>query len=1085
MKKNLYLVLFWLTLPLFSIHLDAQEAPLWLRYPAISPDGQRIVFAYKGDIFQVAAQGGQAYPLTLHEAHDFMPVWSHDGQYIAFASDRFGNYDVYLIPAQGGAETRLTYHSASDYPYAFSKGNDAVYFGSSRLDAAENQQFPSGVLAELYQVPIQGGMPKQVLTTPAEQVQVNKSGTMLVFHDRKGYEDAFRKHHTSSVTRDVWSYDLNSKIYKQLSSFEGEDRNPIFAPDQQHIYYLSEAQGDFNIFKMPLSGGAATQLTQFKSHPARFLSSSDEGLLCFSWNGEIYTFREGEQPQKVNIQIATGDRYSSERLETVNGDASEMALSPNGKEVAFVHRGEVFVSSVSKGTTRRITNTPEQERSISFSPDGRAILYAGERNGSWNVYQTKLVREEEPYFFQSTLLKEEVVVATPAEEFQPAYSPDGKEVAYLEERTALKVIHLPSKAIREILPSDRNYSYSDGDQHYQWSPDGKWFLLSYLEPKTWNEQAGLVSSKGGELPFNLTKSGYANAAPRWMMDGKMMIWYSDRDGQKNHGSWGGESDVYGLFFDQKAYDRFKMSEEDYQILKEQEKKEKEEKKEAAAKTEADKKTEVALKPIQIELDGIEDRKVRLTIHSSDLAGAHVSKDGEKLYYLTRFEKGFDLWQTELRTKETKVLLKLGAKSAGSLSADTTGKYLFFLADGKIQKVELESAKKESVDFNGEMTVAEMAERAYLFEHAWRQVDKKFYKTDLHEINWDFYRQEYARFLPHINNNADFAEMLSEMLGELNASHTGGRYSPKRENPDETAALGLFYDQKHTGPGLKIAEVMDKSPVLKKESRIKAGVIIEKIDGNAISANENPYRWLNRKTDKPTLLSLYDPASQQRWDESVKPISQGAENQLRYERWVENCRQIVDSLSGGRVGYVHVRGMNDASYRTVYEDVLGKNADKDALVVDTRFNGGGWLHDDLATFLSGKQYIGFMPRGQDLGTEPQFKWKRPSVVVMSESNYSDAHMFPFAYRELGIGKLVGMPVPGTGTAVWWEQLHTGDLVFGIPQVGMLTNDGQYLENTQLEPDIKAPNDPGIVSKGGDQQLEAAVKELLEQLKQIKP
>ena len=279
--------------------------------------------------------------------------------------------------------------------------------------------------------------------------------------------------------------------------------------------------------------------------------------------------------------------------------------------------------------------------------------------------------------------------------------------------------------------------------------------------------------------------------------------------------------------------------------------------------------------------------------------------------------------------------------------------------------------------------------------------------------------------------------------------------------------------------------MDKSPVVQEGSRIKAGVIIEQIDGQEITPEVNPFRLLNRKADKNTLLSLYEPATQQRWEETVKPINLGEENELRYQRWVEHCREIVDKSSDGRIGYVHVRSMNDDSYRTVYEEVLGRNANKEALVVDTRFNGGGWLHDQLATFLSGHPYVTMMPRGQDLGSEPMSKWSKPSVVVMSESNYSDAHMFPYAYKALNIGKLVGMPVPGTATAVWWERLHTGDLIFGIPQVGVVTNDGDYLENNQLEPDIKVPNEPGVVSKGRDQQLEAAVKELLEQLEKARP
>lgn len=246
----------------------------------------------------------------------------------------------------------------------------------------------------------------------------------------------------------------------------------------------------------------------------------------------------------------------------------------------------------------------------------------------------------------------------------------------------------------------------------------------------------------------------------------------------------------------------------------------------------------------------------------------------------------------------------------------------------------------------------------------------------------------------------------------------------------------------------------------------------------LTATMNHYPLLNRKAGKNTLLGLYDPETKERWQETVKPISGGQQRQLLYERWVEGNNRMVEELSGGRLGYVHVRGMDDESFRKVYSDALGKHYAKEGLIVDTRFNGGGWLHDDLATFLDGSQYMSFSPRGQDLGSEPQFKWKKPSVVVMSESNYSDAHMFPVTYRAMGVGKLIGMPVPGTGTAVWWEGLQNG-CWFGIPMVGMVDLNGNYLENQQLEPDVKVALDPAVVITGRDQQLEAAVQELLEE------
>ena len=424
MKRSIPL----LAASLLSFIAFAQMDALWLRYPAISPDGKTIVFSYQGDLHKVAASGGLATVLTVHEAYDYNPVWSHDGQQIAFASDRYGNFDVYVMPAAGGQATRLTYHSAGEFPSDFTPDNQEVIYASSQLDAASNQQYPSGVLPELYKISVKGGMPRQLLTTPAQDARFNADGSVLVFHDRKGYEDEFRKHHVSSVTRDIWKYETKSKKYTQLSSFEGEDRNPIVAPNQQDVYFLSEKSGTFNVWKMNLDGGGEKQITTLDKHPVRYLSMASDGTLCFSYNGELFTMKEGGQPQKVTVKVTTDGRYNQEKTVSVNSDATEIALSPNGKEVAFVHRGEVFAASIKEGPPRRITNTPEQERSISFSPDGRSILYAGERNGSWNIYQSSLAREEEKYFFNSTILKETPVIATESEEFQPAYSPDGKEI---------------------------------------------------------------------------------------------------------------------------------------------------------------------------------------------------------------------------------------------------------------------------------------------------------------------------------------------------------------------------------------------------------------------------------------------------------------------------------------------------------------------------------------------------------------------------------------------------------------------------------------------------------------------------------
>ncbi len=1022
-------------------------------------------------------------PLHLPSVTDMTlcPFWSPDGKSIAFASDRNGNYDIYVMPASGGTAKRLTYYSAGDYPSCFSADGTTIYFTSARMDNINNVMFPSGVLPEMYSVSVKGGKETQVLSVPAEDAKWDKAGNRLIFHDRKGYEDAWRKHHTSSVARDLWMYNKKENKYTKLTDFEGEDRNPVFSTDESDLYYLSEKSGTFNIWKMNIAAPTqSTQITKFEKDPVRFLSSSNEGLLCFSQNGELYTKAGNAEPQKISIKIETDERYTDAKTETFNNGVTDMDVSPNGKEVVFVVRGEVFAASVESGITKRITNTPEQERSVSFSPDGRSILYASERNKIWGLYQSSLTRKEETQFFSSTVLNEETILAGKTETFQPSYSPDGKEVAFLEDRTAIKIINLKSKSVREILAADKNYSYSDGDQWFDWSPDGKYLLVQFLQDGNWLTEVGLIETTGSGKLVDLTQSGFDNAVPKWGMNGKMMYWLSNRNGMKNVSSHGSQLDVYGMFFTQAAYDRFKLSKEEFTTIRDKEDKDKEKEKEKEKNKDKDKNKSDSTQKInlEIELAGIADRKSRLTIHSSDLGDALLSKDGEQLFYLSKFEKGYDLWSNKFRENETKLLVRLEANSAGNLKMDKEGKVLFLVADGKMMKITIEKSEKKEINFNAEMNLNTVIERAYEFEHAWRQVVKKFYVTDLQKTDWNYYKDNYARFLPHINNNRDFAEMMSEMLGELNASHTGCRYNPKFKNPDETASLGVFYDDKYTGKGMKVAEVIDKSPLVQASSQIKAGTIIEKIDGIDITEETNIYQLLNRKTGKYTLLSLYDGAK--RWEETVKPIGPGQLNELLYQRWVKKMQDLTDKASNGQVAYMHVRGMNDESYRVFYEQVMGKYTSKKALIVDTRFNGGGWLHDDLATFLSGKKYIEFMPRERKIGLEPQGKWTKPSAVLMGEGNYSDAHMFPVVYKTLNIGKTIGMPVPGTGTAVWWENLQDQTLVFGIPQVGVMTLDGKYYENNQLEPDFKVLNEYLEVTKGKDQQLEKAVEVLLKEV-----
>ena len=1074
MKKSLLILIAFIA----TLSIKAQEPPLWMRYSAISPNGKEIAFSYKGDIFKVPVTGGRAIQLTTHVAHDTRPVWSPDGKYIAFSSNREKNFNIYLMPAEGGAPTRLTTHSSNAYPITF-RTNESILYTSNIKPDAEDGEFPSRQFDQVYEVSTKGGRPTLFSSLTMEDISIDATGSKILYHDKKGYEDPWRKRHTSSITRDVWLYDKENNSYKKLTTFKGENRTPRWSSDGQSFYYLSEQDGSFNVYKRGLSDSKATKLTNFKDNPVRFLTVSDNGTLAFSFDGEIYTMQEQGEPKKVSIQIIKDNQEDKLKYMNLTSGIKEMAVSPSGKEIAFIVRGDVFVTSVEYGTTRRITNTPDQERDVSYSPDGRSILYAAERNGHWNLYQTSLIKKDEKSFLYATNFKEEQLTDSELPSFQPLYSPDGKEIAYLYDRTEIRVLNLKSKESRTVLEGKFNYSYSDGDQWYRWAPDSKWILAKYIAIGGWNNtDVALINADGSGQVTNLTESGYTDSNPRFAQDGKAMIWFSDRAGYRSHGSWGAHRDAYIMFFDSEEYDKFRMSKEELALLKEQEKKDDEDDKDKkddkkSKKDDNDKKKEVEL--LKFDLENRRDRIIRLTPNSSSVVDAMLNKDGDKLYYLTRFEKDYDLWEYDLKKRSSKILSK--ATGAGELHTDKDGKNILMLSKGQLKKIDLTKGSVTPIKMEAQFEYEPEKEREYIFYHTWKQVKDKFYVTDLHGIDWEGYKETYERFLPHINNNFDFAEMLSEMLGELNGSHTGARYSAP-SSPMPTATLGAFYDKTYSKDGLKIKEVINQGPLTAANINLKAGTIITKIDNQPIEAGKDYYHLLAGKAGKKVLLTYKESESGAEKEEWVKPISHGAQSNLLYKRWVEQRRAMTDSLSNGRIGYVHVRGMDSNSFREVYSDLLGRYRNREAVIIDTRHNGGGWLHDDLVTLLGGKEYQRFEPRGQYIGSDPFNKWLKPSAVLVCEDNYSNAHGFPWLYKELGLGKLIGTSVPGTMTAVWWESQIDPSIVFGIPQVAVKDMRGNYLENQDLEPDIEVYNTPASVLEGRDLQLEKAVEVLLQ-------
>jgi len=1085
----------FLLLAQFGSAQETTEA-LWLRDVALRPDGGQLAVQYAGDLFLVGPEGGEAKPFVRNDSHEARPIYSPDGRRIAFASDRHGNYDVFVMNASGGKAKRLTYHSRNDLPTAFSADGRRIFFRSTRLDDHRSAQFPSGVMSELYSVDLDDGRVRQVLTTPAENARPDSEGTFLIYENIKGFENPFRKHHISAIARDIRLLDLSTGKDRLLTKWRGEDRQPHFAPDGETFFFLSERNGSFNVFRAPLDGSYEPQaVTRHETHPVRSLTVAANGAMAYSFAGRIhYKPAPSADSKALRIRIPGETLREVTKRDELSGQIEEFSLSPDGTEVAFITGGDVYVASAEHGTSRRITRTVGEERDLSWHPDGRVLLYAANRDGHWGLYETSLGEKEAVFYDAVSFTETSLPVNASMDATEPRYEPSGKRIAYMSGLTALRLFDRSSGEDVLLLEDTGLWRYRGNSNHFAWGPEGGHLLVDY-EQTAGSDEIGLLDVEEPGQLRNLTRNGFFDAGGQWALGGKAMLFQSDRDGRRNFRGRDSELSVWLQFFDRSAHERFRLSEARLAALEEREAHrkakagEREEAGAADADTEPGEEATGEDGPPVLDLEGLRYRRIRLTSEAGDIALPVLSQDGETLYYFVESEDGYDLWKKETRNGKTDRLgvtglaldrdARYAAVGVRKMVLGPEDKELFLLNEGRIQKITTESGKTEKIGIRASADWNEPARRKYELDHVHRVMKQRFYRKDLHGVPLAEYRAHYEQFLPHIHHPADFAELLSEFLGELNVSHTGAYPRNGLESADETASLGFFPDREDSGPGVRVTEVLPEGPLAKASVNIVAGDRLLALDGEALPHLEMLHRLLDNKAGKPVGLTV---ASADGAERSVRvyPVSLDRRDQWLYDRWVRSRRDATRELSEGRLGYVHIQSMNDRGYRQVYEEALALPESVEALVVDTRFNGGGFLHDELIRFFNAQRYYRYEVQGRLRGFEPQERWAKPQILLMSESNYSNAYMVPQVFQDLGLGTLVGMPVAGTGTAVWWKPLPFSPVVFGIPQVGIRDLEDDYLENKEIFPDVQVDNTPATVARGEDAMLEAAVAEMLRQL-----
>ncbi len=1051
--------------------------PIWLRDPAISPDGSRIAFRFQGQIWTVPAVGGTALPLTQAGVHANNPVWSPDGATIVFAADRYGVSNLFAASVQGGDARRLTWDSTPEIPTGFTPDGRAVLYTAGLLGDAV-QTFPAPSFGEprnqLYQVPLNGGRETMVLPNAAMNARWNADATAIVYTSA-AVEQPMRQHQVSDSVRQIWRYDGPTGAHTKLTNARTESRDAVWAPDGT-ILFLAERSGSLNVWRMRADGTAPVQLTHFTGEAVRTLSVSANGDIAFSQAGLLWRLHAGAAtPEQVSVHIGAASFPSDSQTRTA--DFTDFAVSPNGREVALVARGDLYIATIDGRVTRRITNTPGEERSPNFTADGRSLIYTAERDGHWQLYEQRLA-ESDKSFYDAAPLTEQLLRTGLDDPLFPTISPDGKQLAFVTNRDAVVVRTLADGHETEVLPKGQFFLYSDRGWWLSWSPDSQW-IATLVQPTAHIDNVVVVPADGKQLARRVAPSGEEQYGGNWSLDGGVLTWLTDADNLRVPSDAITRADTQAVFTSRAARDVFRQRlrvplNPDGTPLA------------AAASVSGALPT---ASPGPLEPDGFETRPLTLPSQPTNARFATMLPDGVSLLTIEQASAPDGSGQQlnglvyDTRTNRRRIMFSVLPWARGPIRASKDLSHLYFLSPTGLVEVDVAKNASRVISLAVDASHNDAAVRQATFDQLWKLTQLKFYDPTFKGIDWPGLRRTMQPRLAALGDTADLAELLSEMAGALNASHTGSFVRSSVPPQEAVASLGLFYDERYAGPGMRVTEILQSGPFDTPGTALRPGDVIMTVDGADIAAQGGIRRALRGRSGQLTTIGFIHPDAATpnpvRIFETRVPVPQSVETSIyATNRWVARNRALVAEKSCGKLGYLWLPAMNGRNFRNAFSDLFGRYSDAAGLVVDERNNSGGDLHNMLVTLLSGRPYADFQPpRGGPAQTEPRDRWTRASVVIMNGASYSDGSVFPFAYRALGLGKLVGEATAGTGTAVWWvtPDLLPG-LVYGIPELPMRQLDGALLENRDVAPDVPVPNDPQAWARGEDPQLMAAIETL---------
>lgn len=1056
-----------------------KEALPYFAEPSISPDRAEIAFVSGGDIWTVSAAGGEARLLVAHPANESRPLYSPDGKRLAFISNRTGGGDIYLLTLANGDLRRLTFDDSNDQLDAWSRDGHWLYFTSSSKDIAG--------MNDVFRVSAEGGTPMQVSADRYASeffAAPSPDGKALVFAARGNSAGQWwRNGHSHLDETEIWLMRDGGK-YEQLTERGAKQQWPMWSADGRTIFFMSDRSGAQNLWSKAI-GGQAKQITKFTSGRVLWPTISYDGkTIVFERNFGIWKF-DVATGQAAEVAITRRGAPIGPGIEhlALNNGFQDLALSPDGKKVAFAVRGEIFAaSSKDGGDAVRVTRSVAAETDVAWSPDSKRIAYISERDGAPHLF-----------LFDFTTNAETQLTNSKGADAVPRFSPDGKLIAFVRDGSELCVYETESKQERKLADAKMERPPFINNRSFAWSPDSKWLAFSALSNKSFRNIYA-VQASGGETRQVSSLASNSGSSISWSPDGTYLLFQTVMRTESGQIARVDLLPRTPKFREDQFRDLFKEESPrnpaiDRRAQPAQQNPPQQPVQPAQpAESKPDEK-KAATKPVEIVFDGIRQRLSLMPV-GVDVNSLTISPDGKTLLMSASAEGQTNLytWSLDELAREQPVARQLtstpGFKSDAQFSPD--GKEVYFLEQGRIGIINVDTRQPRALAVTAEMDVDFHQEKLAVFKQAWTLQRDHFYDDKFHGANWEAVRAEYEPRIAGARTPDEMRRILNLMVGELNASHLG--VSSPLGGGNQAAPvgkLGLRFDRNEyeTNGRLKITEIIALSPAAI-TGGIKMGDYLLAVDGAQLNAQTNLDELLQYKTNRRVALTVSSSADGSSPREVVvRPVTTGAEKALLYRQWVEDCRAYVARVSNGRLGYVHMPDMSAQSLAQLYTDLDDENHAREGVVVDVRNNNGGFVNVYAIDVLARRGYLTMTPRGMPSAPARSYLGQRsleaPTILITNQHSLSDAEDFTEGYRSLKLGKVVGEPTSGWIIYTWNLQLLDGT-GFRMPRVRVQDNTGQTMELNPRPVDIPVTRPIGESYIGRDSQLDTAVKELLKQI-----